>query len=281
MDIGLLATIIAALAIAGGIIMLAVAIPGTDEKPETAKGITTDPMLLRRIAFIAGGFALGLIATRLMPVALIGAGAGYLIVRGSSEKKARSEHQELTAAMSEWLEQLRDAVAADGVIEGALRRTASSGPELLQARLQLLNADLLVYDIETALERFAAQVNHHIADIFAVAYRTAATDSTRGLVELLTALADTARDEAETYRTIGTERKKIESNSRLLTVLMAIFGAVILAVGRTLIAVYAEPQGQILLLIFGLAALGLWNWRLNMSRIEVPPRVFAVKGATV
>lgn len=211
------------------------------------------------------------------PVAAAGAFAAAAIYPSNRARAAdQAAYVATTEAVASWIEQLRDAIVSGGGIETPLRRSAETGPEKLRPALRELAVALDTHDTEDALQMLAHRVNHPLVDMLAVSYAVAVRESTRGLPDLLSALAESARDEVATYVEVDTSRKKIKSSTRMILSIQALIVGGAVLFGRDFLVAYETAAGQMVLAACAALVVGSQLWISRLSVVRRPPRFFAI-----
>ncbi|MBS3939873.1 MAG: type II secretion system F family protein [Actinobacteria bacterium] len=248
-------------------------IPPVDHPP--ARRMSEQPHWLFRsavasiaalIAFLVTGWPVGALLAGLV-AAVLPSTLGRMRLEATSVA-----HTEAVAA---WTEMLRDTLSAAAGLEEAIAATAEAAPEPIREEVERLGRRLERGSLPDALERFADELANPAADLVVAALLTAARREARELVPLLTALAVSARSEAEMRLRVHVSRARIRTAVRVVVGTLGIFAGGLLLFNRPYLAPYGTAVGQ--LVLFGVGAVFAAGWWLlqKMATIETPERFLA------
>lgn len=227
---------------------------------KAASGSSSIEGVNRRIAIaLITGIAMWLVTG--WPVGtLLAVAAGWWGPGIVSARRARSEQIAKTEAIASWTEQLRDVVSASAGIGEALVSTARVAPVAIREEVEDLARRLRRESPDQALAAFASDVDHATADQVVVALRLAMSERGERLSEILSEIAEAAREQASASRNTEASRSKLWRQA--LTVTMVMFGvfSLLLVVQRDYLEPYSTMTGQIVLGVIGL----LWGTSLRM-----------------
>jgi Flp pilus assembly protein TadB len=120
--------------------------------------------------------------------------------------------------------------------------------------------------------RFADDLNDPSADLIVAALVLNARLRGPGLREVLSALADSAREELDVRRKVAAERRSTRRSVQVVVAITLIMAAGLVLFNPTYMAPYRSFIGQaVLTIVIGLYALGLL-WLRRLAKIEVPER---------
>lgn len=178
-----------------------------------------------------------------------------------------------TEAVASWAEHLRDVVSASAGISEALVATARVAPKPIETEVRDLARRLRREDPDTALAAFAADVDDATADQVVVTLRLAMTERGERLSEVLSSIAEAAREQAKMERFVAAGRSKLWRQVVIITVVMfGVFGLMML-MQPTYLAPYGTFSGQLVLLSIG----ALWATSIkSMVRLaqgKAKPRI--------
>lgn len=176
-------------------------------------------------------------------------------------------------AVAAWTEMLRDTLSASSGLEEAVTATAPLAPPAIQPAIAGLASRLGRVPLAAALASFADEVADPTADLVVSALILGAQGEAQHLADLLSALADSARDDANMRLGVHAARASTQTAVRVVagfTIAMVV-GLVLL--NGSYLKSYASAGGQaILAVVFALFAGGL-VWLHVMSRFEAPAPV--------
>lgn len=170
---------------------------------------------------------------------------------------------------------LRGMMAAAASIEQAIVATVPLAPEPIRAELNALAQRLRQgQPLATALRPLADAIADDTGDLVVGALMLAADPTQRSgnLTEQLGELASAARAKASMRLRVHADRARLHAAARAITVITVGVIASLLVVGRSFLAPYGTPAGQLALLgvgaMFALGLAGL-TW---LSRHGTPER---------
>lgn len=268
--------LMAALAVAGGIgLMVAAAsgweprrhqlpVPGRERSWRSWRWLAAVGTGLL-VAGLTGWPALGLGAA----VAVVGLPA---VLGADAQAQAQIERVE---AVEEWTRRLADVLAIGVGLEQAIQTAARTAPGPIADDVAALSARIVAHTTtESALRRFADDLDDPTADLVVAALILASRRRGPGVAAALTAIADSVGEEVSARRRIETDRAKPRTTARAVTVIsMSIVVAGLLNRGYT--GPYDSALGQMVLAgtlcLFGAS---LW-WMHSMTRNTRPARILA------
>jgi Flp pilus assembly protein TadB len=176
-------------------------------------------------------------------------------------------------ALATWTEALRDTIAGAVGLEQAIPATAVNAAPAIKPSLNLLVDRLRIREpLPSALMRFADDLNDPSADLIVAALVLNARLRGPGLREVLSALADSAREELDVRRKVAAERRSTRRSVQVVVAITLIMAAGLVLFNPTYMAPYRSFIGQaVLTVVIGLYALGLL-WLRRLAKIEVPER---------
>ncbi|MGZ0146186.1 type II secretion system F family protein [Kribbella sp. WER1] len=263
--------------VGGAVLLLIVAIRGTEPKDATPslfrnRSAENRKNLIRLGAGIAVGL-LVLVVTRWLVLAValgLLAGMADRFFGGSGEERRAIDRLE---ALATWTEALRDTIAGAVGLEQAIPATAVNAAPAIKPGLNLLVDRLRIREpLPSALMRFADDLDDPSADLIVAALVLNARLRGPGLREVLSALADSAREELDVRRKVAAERRSTRRSVQVVVAITLIMAAGLVLFNPTYMAPYTSFIGQVVLaVVIGLYALGLL-WLRRLAKIEVPER---------
>lgn len=246
------------------------------DQPRTASRLR-DRLTGRSGYRLAAAVAVGAVVaavTRWPVAALLAALFAYaapsLLGGGRAEAASLSKLE----AIASWTESLRGSLRSYAGIEQAIKDTAELAKPPVHAQTTGLAAALTAgVRLPVALTSFKADVDHHAADLVATSLRKAAGSHTGNLAAQLGWLAHAVRERVAAMQRVETARTEAKTSARLVIIIVVVVGVGLYVFNRPLLAPYASPGGQVVLLLVGaiwtLAAL----WLQKLTRIPEPTRV--------
>jgi len=158
----------------------------------------------------------------------------------------------LTEAVAVWTELLRDTLTASAGLAEAIVGTAGVAPEELRMPVNHL-ADRIMSGVamDDALRLFASEVGEQSADEVVSALRLAATSRAQRLVDLLSALALSTRDEVTMRLRVEASRASARGGVRSVVCFSLGFVVLLAVVARSYLTPFGSPTGQLVLIVAG------------------------------
>lgn len=174
-------------------------------------------------------------------------------------------------AAAAWVESLRDNLIAAAGLESTIVASARRVPPGLRPEIQAMAQHLRAgVPLRKALLDFAAAANEAIVDDAVIAQLEART-SAGNLAQVLTRLAEEAREEAARRLRIRAARARIHTAARVITAVIVAMTTLLIAFGGSYLEPYDSLAGQVVLaVVFGLGALGLWSLYRLAAEPEPP-----------
>ncbi|TDD26113.1 type II secretion system protein [Kribbella turkmenica] len=268
--------------VGGALLLLVIAIRGTEPRQAT-------PSLFRRgnadarknLIRIGTGVGVGLLVLVVTRWLVLAAALGLLAALadrffgGTGEERRAIERLE---ALATWTEALRDTIAGAVGLEQAIPATAVNAAPAIKPGLNLLVDRLRIREpLPSALMRFADDLDDPSADLIVAALVLNARLRGPGLREVLSALADSAREELDVRRKVAAERRSTRRSVQVVVAITLLVAAALVLFNPTYVAPYTSFIGQfVLFIVIALYALGL-VWLRRLAKIEVPER-FLIAG---
>ncbi len=276
---------VAALLAAGGITLMGIALVGTPERTRVAaqggrryaRSNLSWPAARWPVAGLA---ALAVWAASGWPALGLGAAAAVIgLPSMAAGGRAAEVAIDRVEAVEEWTRRVADVLAIGVGLEQAISTAARSAPEPIAAEVATLAARIAARTpTETALRRFADDLDDPSADLVVAALILAARRRGPGVAAALTAIADSVGEEVAARRRIEADRAKPRTTARAVTVItLAIIAAGTLNRGYT--GPYGSLLGQVVLAAtLGFFAAALW-WMHAMTLTTQSARILATPAA--
>lgn len=250
----------------------------TDAPPVPQRFTNPYPDLGWRLGASALGGGIALAVTR-WPIAVLAAMALGFFFRDVFlvGERGRSE-VDRSVAIASWTEMLRDTLSASSGLEEAIAATAPLASPSIQPALAGLTSRLGRVPLSAALADFADDLADPTGDLVASALILAAQGEAQQLGELLSALAESARDDAAMRLGVNAARASTQTSVRVVAGITVAMVVGLLLLNRPYLQPYHGVTGQaVLALVFALFAGGLF-WLRHMSRFKAPQRFLAPGG---
>jgi len=262
-------------AIGAGVLLLVWALRRHEPSPIVSQA-TILPRLRRmgtRLPAAVGVGLLILVVTR-WPVLAVAVGVlAYFapaLVGGAREERRAIARLEGLAA---WTESLRDTIAGAVGLEQAIPATAYAASPSISPQLLTLSDRLRVRTpMPVALQRFADELDDAGADLIVAALMLNAGLRGPGLRDVLTSLAESAREELEMRRRVIAGRASTRRSVQIVVGITVVFVLGLTLFNREYVAPYSNPVGQlVLVVVLGFFAAG-FMWMRRLSIFELPER---------
>jgi Flp pilus assembly protein TadB len=219
----------------------------------------------------ATAFLVFLLTSWLLVSVVIGLVVGAVPALQSKQRMRRDERG-LAEAIATWTEQLRDTLAGAHGLEQAIVATSVHAPLAISSAVSRLSAQIQYGKLSDGLRRFADDVDHPTCDFVSAALITATEYQARDLAQLLSHLAQCARDEGRMRTRIWVGRARTRSSVRIISFVVVGFVGALVVFNRDYLSVYSSFEGQVILsgifVLFGCALVMLDQF----SRIAAPQR---------
>jgi Flp pilus assembly protein TadB len=264
--------------VGGAILLLFVAIRGTTPREATPslfqRGSSVDSR--KQLVRLGTGIGVGLIVLVVTHWLVLAVALGLLAAMadrffgGTGEERRAIERLE---ALATWTEALRDTIAGAVGLEQAIPATAVNAAPAIKPGLNLLVDRLRIREpLPSALMRFADDLDDPSADLIVAALVLNARLRGPGLREVLSALADSAREELDVRRKVAAERRSTRRSVQVVVAITLLVAAALILFNPTYVKPYTSFIGQfVLFIVIALYAVGL-VWLRKLAKIEVPDR---------
>lgn len=227
--------------------------------PRVWLGVATAVAVLVVSRWIAVAVALGLLA-----------GYWSALFGGTGSARAAMVRLEALAA---WTESLRDLVATGAALPEALTASVPASGPALAAPLAVLSDRLRSREpLESALHAFAAELDDVSADLVVAALVLNSRAQGRQLHAVLSALAQSARQELAMRRAVEAERRSTRRGVRIVLIVTVTMALGLDLLNPGYVAPYRSATGQLMLAVV-VAVFGCgFVWLQRLSRIPVAAR---------
>jgi tight adherence protein B len=188
----------------------------------------------------------------------------------SLRKVPPGEGSKKTEAVATWTESIRDSLAASAGLAQAIEVTAPSAPTPIRPPARALAKRLTNgVPLEDALRLFAHDVEDPAAEFLVCALLLAATSQAQRLVEVLSALAESIREDVSMHLRIDASRASARSSVRTVVIFTVAFAFTLMVIAHPYLSPFGTPTGQLVLACVGLFyAVGLM---LMVRLVRSPP----------
>ncbi len=264
------------LIVSAGVIIIVAAARGWE--PSGRRLIVTRPRLswneVRWPGAAAVGFAVGLLTG--LPALGLGALAAVVGLPSLTGADARAEARiDRIEAVEEWIRRLSDVLAIGVGLEQAIQSAARTAPAAIANDVAILSARIAArMPTETALRRFADDLDDPTADLAVAALILASRRRGPGVATALKSIADSVGEEVSARRRIEADRAKPRTTARAVTVITVVIVAAGL-LNRGYTSPYATAVGQVVLAAtLGCFGAALW-WMHSMTQGQRPARILS------
>jgi tight adherence protein B len=172
---------------------------------------------------------------------------------------------------------LRDTLSASSGLEEAIAATAPLAAPSIQPALAGLVARFGRVPLAVGLTGFADEVADPTADLVVSALVLGAQGEAQHLADLLSALAESARDEANMRLGVNAARASTRTSVRVVAGVTVAMVVGLLLLNRSYLQPYGSAGGQVVLAaVFAVFGAGLF-WLHVMARFQAPDRFLAPK----
>jgi tight adherence protein B len=193
-----------------------------------------------------------LILTR-WPVAGVLGTVASATLPGSLRKVAPGAGSKRAEAVAAWTELIRDSLAASAGLAQAIVVTASSAPLPIRPQVGALATRLANgVSLETALRTFALDVDEPAAEFLVCALLLAATSRAQKLVDVLSALVDSIREDVSMHLRVDASRAAARSSVRTVVLFSLGFAFTLTVVAHSYLSPFGTATGQVVLAVVGL-----------------------------
>ena len=274
-------TLLLGAVVGGGIFLLVLAVVGVPQRDPSKP-----PLFRRRTSAregtlrLARGVGVGVLTLVLSHWVVAGVGIGLLAAywdrvagdaRGEKLGIARLE------ALASWTESLRDTIAGAIGLEQAIPATTANAGAAIRPSLNLMVDRLRIREpLPDALLAFAEDLDDPSADVICSALVLNARLRGPGLRDVLTALAQSTREELDMRRRIESSRKSIRRSVQIvLVIVLSVMGG-LTVFNHDYVKAYDSGLGQLVLLVVALIFFGGLMWLRRLATPEKTGRFLVV-----
>ena len=277
MTAGALMLTVAGLLICGGLVGVVSSARGIRLLPERSRSAGARRRVrLTPLHPVALAVGVGVLLLTGWPVGAIAAAAAVVFVPSVlGGGKAAKQLIEKSEALADWTRRLADLISsgAAGSTRDALTRSLTSVPEPIAAEVRRLVSRMVPQGMESALRRFAVEVNDPAAEKIAGVLILRERNGGPGLADVLTGLAIDLDDRSRMIREVEAERAKPRSNMRTIVIVTGVLVAGMMLFARTFLSSYSSVFGQVMLVVVAAVFAAALRWMKRLSSPPVPPRV--------
>lgn len=235
--------------------------------------------LLERIGLGALGALVFGLATGWPVAAIGGAVLGIFSREVLAPRRVREVPIERTEAIAAWAEQLRDTMAGAAGLQEAIVATAPLAPAPVRPAIQAMALRARREALAPLLVSLADELADPTADLVCSALVLAASGDGTDLGEVLSALAEAARDEATMRRFIDASRARTRTAVRAITGITVASVLLLFLFAHAYLHPYSSVSGQLVLAIcFACYGAGIFLL-VRMSHERAPERLLSFEGA--
>ncbi len=239
-----------------------------------------DRLQLRILLGVGAAVVVGFLA--FWPVALLLAFMGGFVSPTLVGAKARRDAAiARSEAVASWAEQLRDVISSSSGLQEAIVATADVSPLEIRDEVLRLRHGLAYEDLAILLERFAEELEDPAADQIVVSLILAARRRAGNLAELLSEVAQAAREEASMRMRTEVSRAQTYSDAKAATLIILGMMAFLLIFNPDYLEPFSSTEGQLVLAGVGF----LWSLAVNglaaLAKVRRPDRILAEKPEAV
>jgi len=186
------------------------------------------------------------------PVAGVLGALAAATLPGSLRRIVPGAQSRRTEAVASWTELIRDSLAASAGLAQAIVVTAPSAPTAIRPHVGALASRLTSgVSLESALRSFAVEVDDPAAEFLVCALLLAATAHGQRLVDVLTALAASMRDDVSMHLRVDASRASARSSVRTVVLFSVGFACALALVAHSYLSPFGSAVGQLVLAIVG------------------------------
>ncbi|MDO9379932.1 MAG: type II secretion system F family protein [Nocardioidaceae bacterium] len=267
-----------------GITLLVVALQGREPQSVTPRRHFSPRQMQRQVRFLVAGVLAFVVVLALTQWIVLAVAMGALVALwdrlfgGSREERQAINRIDGLAA---WTESLRDTIAGAVGLEQAIPATATNAAPSIRPSLNLLVDRLRVREpLPDALVKFADDLDDPSADLVVASLILNARLRGPGLRDVLTALADSARDELDLRRRVESSRRSTRRSVQIVVGVIVVMSGGLILLNGEYVAPYGTVEGQaVLAVVITLFALSVW-WLRRLSGVDVPDRFLVAASTT-
>jgi Flp pilus assembly protein TadB len=257
---------VAAAAFVGGVALVWSGLRYTPSTSVARRTVALGPPLVGALA----GLAVYALSGWLLAAAVVGVLVGWGVVRWQARERGEDLGAARVEALASWVENVRDVLQAAGQPIGAIGATADTCPVVLRPHVRALFARLSAgQPAEVAFRQFADDLDDPLADLVAVGLLIAVTRGAQ-TDQVLSALAEQARHQADRRRIVEAERAPARREVQLVSLVMcALLGGMFVFARSSYLDAYDTASGQVFL---GAVLCGYALLLVRVGRLSQFPR---------
>lgn len=278
LSLAFLAILVLGAVVGAGILVLVVAVRGTEPKdPGTPGFFSSNQRALsesgRRLLI---GVAIGLLVLVVTGWIVLAVSLGLLVAMwtrifgGASSERAQIARLD---GLASWTESLRDTIAGAVGLEQAIPATAANSAPSIKPQLNLLVDRLRIREpLHDALMKFADDLDDPSSDLIVAALILNARLRGPGLREVLSSLAESAREELDLRRKVEAQRRSTRRSVQVVVAITLGVAGMLVVFNGEYVEPYSTFTGQIVLaVVVAIFAAGIL-WLRKLAGIEMPER---------
>jgi tight adherence protein B len=187
------------------------------------------------------------------PVAGLLAAVGTASLPSALRSTTSRQATRRTEAVAVWTELLRDTLTTSAGLSQAIVATAAVAPEEIRVPVaRLADRTMSGVPMDDALRLLGAEIGDPSADEVVGALRLAAASRAQRLVDLLSALADSTREEVAMRLRVEASRASARSGVRTVIFFSIGFVLLLTVVAQSYLSPFRTVTGQLVLLVVGI-----------------------------
>lgn len=239
-----------------------------------SNGLFTGRAARRRLVGALGVGLLVALLTRWPVAAIASTAVIYLWPTMFGAAKEAAGQLERLEALAVWTETLRDSTAGAVGLEQAIRHSLTTAPPVITAALRRLEGQMRVQvPLPEALADFAEQIDDASADPVIAALVLNSRLRGPGLVDVLTKLAGSTREEIDMRRKVEEGRKVLRRSAAIVLAVTGVLAGSLAVFSRDFVAPYSTVTGQLVLAIV-IAIFGAGLMWIRAAAVRKPPERF-------
>ena len=214
-----------------------------------------------------------------VPAVVCAALVGWAAWRVRRSASGAVDEADKVEALASWVESVRDVLQAAGQPVGAIGATTESCPPVIRPAVRSLFARISAgQSVSVAFRRFADELDDPLGDLVATGLSIAVSRGAQ-TEQVLTALAQQARHQADRRRIVEAERAPMRHQVLMVSLIMcALLAGVFVFARSSYLDAYDSAAGQLFLAVILVGYAALLVRVATLSRYPKPSR-FLTMGA--
>lgn len=264
--------------VGAGVLLFIVAVRGTEPRDPAAPGFfaSNQHALSESGRRLLLGVAVGMLVLVVAGWIVLAVALGLLVALwtrifgGASSERAQIARLD---GLASWTESLRDTIAGAVGLEQAIPATAANASPTVKPQLNLLVDRLRIREpLHDALMKFADDLDDPSADLIVAALVLNARLRGPGLREVLSSLAESAREELDLRRKVEAQRRSTRRSVQVVVAITLGVAGMLVVFNGDYVEPYGTFAGQVVLAaVVAIFAAGIL-WLRKLAGIEVPER---------